>query len=352
MNPALFEENERLEPKRDHRRTLRLNDFPFDLGAKLPSVDVAYETWGRLNPAKDNAVLVCHALSGDSHAVGWWDRIVGPGKVLDPARWFIICSNTLGGCQGSTGPGTLLSDGSRLGPAFPDLTISDMVRAQRLLIESLGISRLALVCGGSMGGMQALAWAVDHPEMVARCWTTASAPRHNAMQIGFNEAARQAILRDPNWCGGRYSPENPPVQGLAVARMLGHLTYLSPQAFDTKFGRRRQRPDSSQFAVESYLSYQGEKFTKRFDAGSLVTLTRAIDAFSLDSLDQSEAEFLFTSFNTDWIYPSCQSQELVEMARQAGRTATWLDIDLPFGHDAFLLDDEYQTRALMKFIEA
>lgn len=351
MDRALFQENERLTPNEDSRLYHDLGFFGYEcLSVPGFTSRIAYETWGELNEARDNAILVCHALSGDSHCIGWWSRIIGPGRALDPADWFIIGANALGGCQGSTGPGTLDEDGQRLGSRFPELTIGDMVRAQASLIESLGIAKLALVCGGSMGGMQALEWSVRFPELVERCWMTASCRAHSAMQIGFNETARQAVIRDPKWRGGDFPADGPPADGLAVARMVGHLSYLSEGAFQQKFGRGLQEGSDAQFQVESYLNYQGDKFTHRFDAGSLVTLTKAIDRYSLESLSPASCRFLFTSFTTDWLYPSHQSQELHALAEAAGLSSTWQEIDLPYGHDAFLLDSEVQGMAVRGFL--
>lgn len=351
MDRALFQENERLTPKEEARRFHELDSFCYQhLAHPGFTSRIAYETWGELNEAKDNAVLVCHALSGDSHCIGWWSRIIGPGRALDPQDWFVIGTNALGGCQGSTGPGSLDDGGKRLGSRFPELTIGDMVRAQKSLIESLGINKLALVCGGSMGGMQALEWSARFPDMVERCWMTASCRAHSAMQIGFNETARQAVIRDPKWLGGDFPADDPPADGLAVARMVGHLSYLSEGAFQQKFGRSLQDGSDSLFQVESYLNYQGDKFTQRFDAGSLVALTKAIDRYSLESLSPASCRFLFTSFTTDWLYPSHQSQELHEMAEAAGLTSKWQDIDLPYGHDAFLLDSEVQAMAVREFL--
>lgn len=350
MDRALFQENERLTPNAGARHLFELGDFVCESGAVIHSGQIAYETWGELNADKSNAVLVCHALSGDSHVLGWWSRVFGEGLAVDPTRWFIIGTNALGGCQGSTGPGTLELDGRRLGSRFPQVTVGDMVEAQQKLIESLGISKLAMVCGGSMGGMQALEWTVRFPEMVERCWMTASCRAHSAMQIGFNEAARQAILRDPAWNGGDYRAESAPENGLSVARMIGHLSYLSEAAFQQKFGREKQVPAGDQFQVESYLNYQGDKFTQRFDAGSLVVLTKAIDAYSCESLEPAKCRYLFTSFTTDWLYPSHQSQELHQRAQLAGKGSEWHEIDLPYGHDAFLLDGQFQGELVSRFL--
>lgn len=353
IDPALFEENERTAPQAEGRRTLHAGAMDLELGGRLEEVEIAFETWGSLSPEKDNAILVCHALSGDSHAVGWWSKLVGPGKAIDTDRYFVIGTNCLGGCQGSTGPSSLAPDGKRYAMRFPMITVGDMVEAQRRLVSSLGIERLLLVAGGSMGGMQALQWAAVGG--TRKVWVTASALAHNAMQIGFNEVARQAILRDPKWKGGEYDPDDPPVAGLAVGRMVGHLSYLSESAFDAKFGRALQRGEfhrdfGPEFAVESYLSYQGEKFAGRFDANSLLYLTRAIDYFECPSLAGADAEFLVTAFTSDWIYPVHQSEAIAAHARAGGNPVRLEVIDLPYGHDAFLVDGEEQGRRLRDWL--
>lgn len=356
VDPALFQENERTAPT-SAPQVAPVGDLVTESGKTLPDVQVAYETWGTLSAARDNAVLIHHALSGDSHAIGWWDRIVGPGRAIDTNRYFVIGSNALGGCRGTTGPTTRAPDGRPYRSRFPQVTIGDMVEVQARLLDHLGIDRLLLVAGGSMGGMQSLEWTARFPARVQKAWVTASAARHSAMQIGFNEAARQAVMRDAHWNGGDYEDGREPVGGLAVARMIGHLSFLSEQAFEAKFGRRRQdgRPlgyaPGIDFEVESYLSYQGEKFTRRFDANSLIVLTKAIDYYDLQTLLGSQAEFLFTSFESDWIYPSHQSEALHRMALEAGRPSRHEIIDLPYGHDAFLLDGEHQARALRQFLD-
>ncbi len=355
VDQELFQDNDRQAPSLSDRQTVDVEGLACESGAHLPSVTVAYETWGTLAPARDNAVLVCHALSGDSHVVGWWDRMVGPGRPVDTNRYFVIGTNVLGGCQGTTGPSTHL-DERPYGSRFPFVTIGDMVEVQRRLMDAIGVPGLALACGGSMGGMQALEWSVRYPGFVRRVWATACCRAHNAMQIGFNEAGRQAIMRDPKWSGGDYELTDPPSEGLAVARMIGHLSYLSEESFASKFGRRLQDKarfeydHRHEFAVESYLSYQGDKFTRRFDANTYIVLTRAIDYFELADLKHSESEYLFTSFTSDWIYPSHQSQELHEMARVAGCRSTWVDVDVSMGHDAFLLDDVGQAKAVRDFL--
>lgn len=351
IDPALFEENERTAPAHDGRRFAGVGPLECERGGRLPEVDVAYEIFGELNAAKDNAILVCHALSGDSHCVGWWERLIGPGKSIDTDRYCVIGTNALGGCQGTTGPASLDGDGKPYQARFPEITIGDMVDVQARLLDLLEIPTLLAVCGGSMGGMQALEWTVRKPERVRKAWVTASAAAHSAMQIGFNEAARQAVRRDPKWRNGAYDPADPPSDGLAVGRMIGHLSFLSEAAFENKFGRRRQGA-SDQFAVESYLSYQGDKFTKRFDPNSFLCLTRAIDGYELASMSGSQSEYLFTSFTSDWLYPSHQSAELDAMARRADRPSRHVDIDLPYGHDAFLLDGDIQGRLVSEFLRS
>lgn len=316
---------------------------------------MAYETWGTYTG--DNAILVCHALSGDSHAVGWWSRLVGPGKAIDTDRYFVIGTNALGGCQGTTGPGSLHPDGKPYGSRFPIITLQDMVTVQRRLLDQLGITHLLTIAGGSMGGMQALQWTIQYPGFAKKAFITASASRHSAMQIGFNEAARQAVMRDPKWNNGDYDPADPPVNGLSVARMIGHLSYLSEEAFESKFGRRLQGKDTPdyhlgvEFEVESYLNYQGDKFTQRFDANTLLTYMRAVDYFDIRTLEASQSEYLICSFTTDWLYPPHQSAEIYRMAQEAGRPARHLLIDLPYGHDAFLLDEVQQGSAVRQFLQ-
>ncbi|MDX2065853.1 MAG: homoserine O-acetyltransferase [Fimbriimonadaceae bacterium] len=355
MDAALFQENERTAPVSAGRLVRSIGPMVIR-DTLLPNVEIAYETYGQPSLFHDNAVLICHALSGDAHAIGWWDRMIGPGKPIDTERYFVICTNVLGGCQGSTGPASIAGDGRPYGSRFPMITVEDMVDAQALLLSHLGIERLHAVCGGSMGGMQALAWAVRYPDRVRKVFTTASCAAHSAMQIGFNEVGRQAILRDPKWNGGDYDPSDPPAAGLAVARMLGHLSFLSDAAFTQKFDRRLQdrsafRYDySAEFQVESYLRYQGEKFTRRFDANSLLVLTRAIDYFELTSLDAAEAEFLFVSYTSDWLYPTAQSAQLQQLALQAGHRSRHIEIDLPYGHDAFLLDGKIQGEHVAAFL--
>jgi len=354
IDPALFEENSRTAPASDQRLYAHLGSVKTETGFLLPDVTVAYEAWGEYRG--DNAILVCHALSGDANAIGWWDRMVGPGKPIDTDRFFVICSNVLGGCQGTTGPSSLHADGKPYGSRFPIITIGDMVEVQGCLLTALGVDRLHCVAGGSMGGMQALEWSVRFPDRVHKVFTTASAAKHSAMQIGFNEVGRQAIMRDPKWLGGDYNLEDPPHHGLSVARMLGHLTFLSDAAFDAKFSRRLQgKPEPEyhfgvEFEVESYLSYQGDKFTKRFDANSQLILTRALDYYEWRNVERTEAEFLSVSYASDWIYPTHQTVEIERLAVEAGKKVRRVEIDLPYGHDAFLLDGELQGNLLREFL--
>ncbi|MFN3729947.1 MAG: homoserine O-acetyltransferase [Fimbriimonadaceae bacterium] len=356
IDPGLFDENQRTAPVADERRFVDVGAMDLEAGGRLEGVTVAYETWGTLSPERDNAILICHAISGDAHAIGWWDRIIGPGKAIDTDRFFVIGQNALGGCQGTTGPSSMAPDGRPYGSRFPILTMRDIVEAQRRLVDYLQIERLHAVAGGSMGGVNAIAWTVQQPSRVRKAWITASGPQRNAMQIGFSETARQAIMRDPKWRGGDYPPDDPPFHGLTVARMIGHLSYLSEHAFDAKFGRRLQdkaRFDYTfdvEFQVESYLRHQGEKFTRRFDANSFLTLSRAIDYFTCESLEASQAEYLVTAFTSDWLYPPHVCRRVHELALQAGRPSRFVEVDLPYGHDAFLLDGELQGAAVRAFL--
>ena len=356
IDPALFQENERTAPASDGRRYADVGSLQCEAGGEIQSVTVAYETFGVLNAAKDNVVLACHALSGDSHCIGWWERLIGPGKAIDTDRYFVIGTNSLGGCQGTTGPASLAPNGKPYQTRFPAITVGDMVEVQCRLLDELGIERLLCVCGGSMGGMQALEWTVRKPNRVRSAFVTASCAAHSAMQIGFNETARQAVIRDSKWNGGKYDPADPPSGGLAVARMVGHLSFLSEQAFAVKFGRQLQDKQvlehslTPEFQVESYLSYQGDKFTKRFDANSLLYLTKAIDWYNLDSFEKSQSAYLFVSFTSDWLYPPHQSAELHQRALAAGRPSKYVDIDLPYGHDAFLLDGDQQGKLVSEFL--
>jgi homoserine O-acetyltransferase len=349
-----------------------------DSGAKLAPLEIAYNTYGRLNAERSNAVLVCHALTGDQHVAsihpttgkpGWWSRVVGPGKPLDPERYFIICSNVIGGCMGSTGPASPdPKTGQPYGLTFPVITIADMVRAQAMLIEALGIETLFAVVGGSMGGMQVLQWAADYPEKLFSAICIAAAPRHSAQNIAFHEVGRQAIMADPDWRGGAYERAGVrPEKGLAVARMAAHITYLSEAALQRKFGRELQRDGLSwgfdaDFQVESYLRHQGASFVDRFDANSYLYITRAMDYFDLAAkhgggLTEAfgkarQVRFCVLSFSSDWLYPTAESREVVRALNAAGCRASFAEIDSDKGHDAFLLDEPQLDATLRGFLSA
>jgi len=352
IDPALFAENSRTAPDASDRRRVNVGSLSCECGRNLENVSVAYETWGALNEQKTNAIMVCHALSGDSHAVGWWDRMVGPGKPIDTNKFFVICSNVLGGCQGTTGPSSLITDVRSYGSQFPMITIGDMVEVQSRLLDALGIAKLWCVAGGSMGGMQALEWSTRFPGRVEHVFVTATAGAHNPMQIGINEVARQAVIRNAKWMGGDYDPLDPPSAGLAIGRMLGHISFLSAEALEVKFGRRLQNKTSVnytfevEFQVESYLSYQGEKFTKRFDANSLLHLTRAIDYYEFRPAAGKLPKYCVVAFTSDWLYPASQSRQIHETVLKSGGESSFHVIDLPYGHDAFLLDGEHQGAIL------
>ena len=340
-------------------------EAPFELacGQALPRHEVVYETYGTLNRDRSNAVLVCHALSGHHHAAGyhhpedrragWWEACIGPGKPLDTNRFFVVSCNNLGGCHGSTGPASIDPETGRVyGGDFPVVTVRDWVRSQALLADHLGIGTWAAVVGGSLGGMQAIQWAIDLPGRVRHVVAIACAPRLSAQNIAFNEIARQAILSDPGYAGGRYlETGTAPVDGLRLARMVGHVTYQSDDGLREKFGREVKHGDLDlgrdvQFQVESYLQYQGRSFSKRFDANTYLLMTRALDYFDpgrefgddlVAALRQASADFMVVSFTTDWRFSSARSRELVHALLRAGRNASHVDIEAPQGHDAFLL---------------
>ncbi|HLX44940.1 MAG TPA: homoserine O-acetyltransferase [Bryobacteraceae bacterium] len=330
-----------------------------DSGVTLAPVEIAYETYGTLNQERTNAILVTHAFSGDAHAAGeggWWSSMIGPGKAFDTDRYFVICSNILGGCRGTTGPGSIHPEtGCPWAMTFPSVSVADMVRLQKMLIDQLGIERLLTVSGGSMGGMQALEWAVTYPESVASAIPIATTARHSAQQIAFNEVGRQAIMADPDWNNGNYYGGRPPARGLAVARMVGHITYMSDESMREKFGRRLRRPD--QFEVESYLQYRGSQFVDRFDANSYIYITRAMDSFdltergSLASLfERIRTRFLLISFTSDWLYPSYQSQEIVSALRSRNCDVAYCNLTSHYGHDAFLVEVSEQTELVRGFL--
>ena len=344
----------------------QFESLELESGFVLSPVDVAYETYGTLNEAKSNAILVLHAFSGDAHAAGldseghkgWWDSQIGSGKGFDTDKYFVICSNVLGGCKGSTGPSSINPiTGQRYAMTFPVITIGDMVRLQKLLIDSFGITRLLSVAGGSMGGMQVLEWAVRYPECVASAIPIASTARHSAQQIAFNEVARQAIMADPDWCDGDYYEKKNPGRGLAVARMVGHITYMSDESMRQKFGRR-QKEESGIFEVESYLRYRGSQFVDRFDANSYLFITKAMDMFDLANgaqslvpvLAKSRTRYLIISFTSDWLYPSYQSLEIVSALRRRNQDVAYIELTSNYGHDAFLVEVDEQTELIRGFL--
>ncbi len=354
------------------------HEMILDSGAKLGPITLAYETYGKLDQDKSNVVLILHALSGDSHVAGyyreddptpgWWDIMVGPGKGIDTNKYFVICSNIVGSCMGSTGPCSINPKTNQpYGLDFPVITIGDMVRAQKALMDHLGLEKILSVIGGSIGGMQVLEWSVRYPEMVCSAIPLATTTRHSALSIAFNEVARQAIMADPNWNEGNYYSGSKPNLGLAVARMIGHITYLSDEAMRHKFGRRLQNKNDlsfnfdADFQVESYLRYQGRKFVDRFDANSFLYITKAADYFDLTSehnsgsvveaFSKAKAKFLVVSFTSDWLYPTYQSKAMVQGMKKNGLDVSFCEIDAQWGHDAFLLPNERLTALVRGFLE-
>lgn len=341
--------------------TATFDQITLDCGAAIAPVEVAYETYGELNAEKSNAILALHAFSGDAHAGGeggWWSNMIGPGKAFDTDRYFVICSNVLGGCKGTTGPGSIHPEtGCPWAMTFPAVSVADMVRLQKKLIDHLGIRRLLAVAGGSMGGMQALEWAVTYPESVAAAIPIATTARHSAQQIAFNEVGRQAIMADPDWNEGNYYGGRPPARGLAVARMVGHITYMSDESMRQKFGRRLRAPD--QFEVESYLQYRGSQFVDRFDANSYIYITRAMDSFDLTErgslvslFEGARTRFLVISFTSDWLYPSYQSQEIVSALRRRNCDVAYCNLSSQYGHDAFLVEVKEQSDLIRGFLNS
>ncbi len=354
--------------------------FALDCGQSLPGIDVAYRSYGALNAERSNAILVCHALTGDQYLAerhpltgkpGWWEPVVGPGRPIDTDRFFVICVNVLGSCIGSTGPRSIdPATGEPWGTSFPPVTIRDMVRAQKRLVDHLGIARLFAVVGGSMGGMQALEWAATFPGQVFAAVPIATAPFHSAQNIAFHEVGRQAIFADPEWQGGRYwETGQVPARGLAVARMAAHITYLSEQALTRKFGRRLQAgPDRAKealslfgdmFEVESYLRHQGSTFVHRFDANSYLTITRAMDFFDLGAehggdlsaaFRGTRSRFCVVSFTSDWLFPTAQSRAIARALNRAAANVSFVEIASDKGHDAFLLDEPDFHRTLGGFL--
>jgi homoserine O-acetyltransferase len=368
-----------------------------DCGRQLNQVRVAYETYGTLSPARDNVILVCHALSGDAHAagyaktppaqgtrdgfgaeerdgdagrgLGWWDGMIGPGKAFDTDRYFVVSTNLLGGCRGTTGPSSIdPATGRPYGSTFPVITVADMVRTQRAFLDALGIDRLAAVAGGSLGGMQALEWAVLYPDQVDAVVAIASTHALHAQGVAWNAIAREAIMRDPAWQGGHYyGTGRAPDAGMGVARMVGHITYLSAPALDGKFGRRLQSAadirytmTEPEFAVESYLRHQASSFVQRFDANTYLYLSRALTYFDLArehgngsltrALERVAARTLLIAFSSDWLYPPSASEEIAEALRSLGKPVEFHVIDAPYGHDCFLLEEARQTPIIRRFL--
>ena len=349
-----------------------------DGGASLAQVEIGYETYGTLDDDKSNAILICHALTGDQHVAsdhprtgkpGWWTRMVGPGKPIDPARHFIVCANVLGSCMGSSGPASNdPATGQPYAMRFPVITLRDMVRAQALLLDHLGVWSLAAVVGGSMGGMQVLEWAATFPARVRSAVVIASAARHSAQNIAFHEVGRQAVMADPDWqSGDYYGTGRSPAAGLAVARMAAHITYLSEAGLTEKFGRRLQNKAAvgfgfdADFQVESYLRHQGISFTDRFDANSYLYITRAMDYLDVaeehggqlaNAFRGSNTRFAIVSFDTDWLYPTSESRSIVHALNAAGAAASFVELSAPFGHDSFLLEVPELFRVVDGFLRA
>ena len=365
-----------MAPEIASKRVKLSADLPLDSGQVLSGVEIAYETFGELAADKTNAILICHALTGDQYVAsdhpitgkpGWWERLVGPGKVIDTNRFFVICANVIGSCMGSTGPASLAEDGKPYGMRFPVITIRDMVRGLVGLLDELGIEKLHTVIGGSMGGMQALSLAANWPERAERVLVIASSARHSAQNIAFHEVGRQAIMADRNWNeGDYYGSDASPDNGLAVARMAAHITYLSEEGLTEKFGRNLQDRDTKSFGfdadfqVESYLRYQGSGFTQRFDANSYLYITRAMDYFDLaeehggtlaNAFAGSSARFCLISFDSDWLYPTAESRHVVHALNAAGAKVSFVELSAPFGHDSFLLDVPALDRVMKGFID-
>jgi len=353
----------------------REKPMKLDSGYTLGPVEIAYETYGTPNEDRSNAVLVCHALSGDHHAAGvhdlhdrytgWWDGMIGPGKAFDTNKYWVISSNVIGGCKGSTGPGSTNPETDEpYNLDFPVVTIGDMVTAQKHLMDHLQIETLYCVAGGSMGGFQVLEWSLRYPDKVRSAICIASAARLSTQAIAFNAVGRSAITQDVKWQEGAYTTDSGPEKGLAIARMVGHITYLSELLLDKKFGRRLQSGNrlgynfTKEFAIESYLDHKGSTFTKRFDANSYLYITKAMDYFDISrsygplksAFAAATARFLFVSYSSDWLFPTSQSKEIVRALLSCGKSVSFIDIDSPYGHDAFLLEEEKLTRIVEGFL--
>lgn len=348
------------------------NELPLESGKKLGPITLAYETYGQLNLEKSNAILVVHALSADAHAAGyhkgdqepgWWDNMIGPGKAFDTDQYFVICSNVIGGCKGSTGPSSVNPQtGKPYALDFPMITIADMVNAQRRLVDHLDIEKLLTVVGGSMGGMQVLQWVAAYPERVRSVIPIATALKNSPQQIAFNEVVRQSIMADPAWRQGDYYDYGQPEKGLAVARMIGHITFMSDQSMEEKFSRRLKNGNYGfkfglDFEVEGYLRNRGDNFVKRFDANSYLYVTKAMDYFDLSDGKmipkgvEPATRFLVVSFKSDWLYPSYQSQEIVRQLKTRQADVTYCEVSSTYGHDAFLLEVEEQTALIRPFLD-
>ena len=351
--------------------------FTFKSGQVLPGFTLRYETYGELSATRDNCVLICHALSGDHHCAGvhaledrkpgWWNNLIGPGKAVDTTRFFVVCANVLGGCVGSSGPSSLdPATGRPFGIGFPFVTILDMVRAQKLLLDHLGVATVHAVIGGSMGGMQALQFAIEFPHFTRRVLAMATTARESAQAIAFNEVGRQAIMQDPDWNRGDYAKGGGPRVGLAIARMMAHITYVSDASMDRKFGRRKTNPGNGeaytfdvQFEVESYLRHQGQSFINRFDANSYLYITRALDQFDLASAYGSleaafapvQAETLVVGFTSDWLFPPEQNRQIALALLRAGKRASYAELATDLGHDSFLLESEELYTLVRAFLE-
>ncbi len=357
--------------------TVETRIFSFDKlrlvgGKSIAPITVAYETYGELDEERANAILILHALSGDAHAAGfhngvtkpgWWDAMIGPGKAFDTDKYYVICSNILGGCKGSTGPSSPNpATGQPYGLSFPIITIPDMVEVQRHLIDHLNIERLLSVAGGSMGGMQALQWVASYPDRLRSCIPIAATVKHSPMQIAFNEVGRQAVMADPNWNNGDYYDGNRPERGLAVARMVGHITYMSDDSMQAKFARNLKNGALNfdfveDFEVEGYLRYQGDSFVQRFDANSYLYITKALDYFDVsgDLLippgQEVDVRFLIIAFKSDWLYPPHQSKTIVRQLKLHHCNVTYCEIDSNYGHDAFLVEMDEQQQLITHFLE-
>ncbi len=354
-------------------QSFTFESLKLESGEKFGPVTLAYETYGVLNKEKSNAVLIVHALSGDSHAagvhegsndLGWWDSFIGPGKAFDTEKYFVICSNILGGCKGSTGPSSINPKTNKpYALDFPLISINDIVNAQRHLITHLGIEKLLSVVGGSMGGQQVLSWLANHADIIHSAIPIATTIKHSPQQIAFNEVGRQAIMADAHWKSGNYYDGPFPLKGLAVARMIGHITYMSDSSMAEKFGRQKKGGAepfkfTADFEVEGYLRYRGDNFVKRFDANSYLYITKAMDNFDASGgrpfsevLRGIKAKVMVISFKSDWLYPAYQSKEIVKACKLAGIATTYCEIDSNYGHDAFLLEVEEETHLIKHFLK-